>query len=853
MKKLLVLDANSLLNRAFYGVRPLTAKSGLHTNAVFGYVNILSKHLDAISPDCVAAAFDLKAPTFRHKMYAEYKAGRHAMPEELVEQVPYIKAVTEALGIKLLSLEGYEADDILGTLSRKYGEETHTYIVTGDRDSLQLVSKNTTVILATTGKDEEYTPERVMERYLVTPERLVDIKALMGDSSDNIPGVAGIGEKGAIKLISENGDLDTLYSSLDSGSIKLTPSLEKKLSEGRESAYFSRTLAKICTEAPLELDLSDLVRAPIDKPRLTSLFRELEFTKMSEKFGLTDIPTEENSLQLTFDTADVDTPSAELVTDDIFVLGDGVVFIDLDTSSHTLYRYTDGKTIKAPVTSDLIKKLGEKRLCLWDSKSFWQEAINLNADIPEACVTFDVMIASYVENPDTKGDFSHTLMRNLSRSVPSVFADSAEHRVQHLEDLYTSLSQAIKERGAEELYYEIELPLTRVLARMESVGFTLDCDSLSDYGKTILDKMNSIEQEIYLLCGEAFNLNSPKQLGHILYEKMGLPVLKKKKTGYSTDAETLEKLRFHSPVIDYILDYRKLSKLYGTYVEGLLKVAGDDGRIHTDFKQTGTVTGRLSSAEPNLQNIPIRTEEGSLLRRFFIPSANQVLIDADYSQIELRILAHMANDEAMISAFNSGMDIHTVTASQVFKTPIEQVTPSLRSRAKAVNFGIVYGIGDFSLSQDLHVSVKEAKSYIDGYFNTYKKVKEYLDKTVEFAIQNGYVETLYKRRRYIPELSSSNKNLQGFGKRVAMNTPIQGTAADIIKRAMVAVDRRLEAEQMETRLILQVHDELILSAPENECEKASAILKEEMENATRLSILLQTDVGVGKNWLDAKK
>ena len=444
-------------------------------------------------------------------------------------------------------------------------------------------------------------------------------------------------------------------------------------------------------------------------------------------------------------------------------------------------------------------------------------------------------------------------MRHLSQSIPSVLSESAEHRVRFIEPLYKELSDYLKKIDSYDLFLSTELPLTRVLARMESLGFSLDSESLARHGEGILERMKSLEEEIYLLCGEKFNINSPKQLGHILFEKMGLPVLKKKKTGYSTDAETLEKLRFHSPVIDYILDYRKLAKLHGTYVEGLLRVVDSDGRIRTDFKQTGTVTGRLSSAEPNLQNIPVRTEDGSVLRRFFVAGDGRVLVDADYSQIELRILAHMADDEAMISAFNSGEDIHTVTASKVFKTPIDKVTPQLRSRAKAVNFGIVYGIGEFSLSEDLHVSLKEAKSYINGYFETYKKVKEYLDATVESALANGYVETLFKRRRYIPELTATNKNVQAFGKRVAMNTPIQGTAADVIKKAMVAVDRRLEREGLETRLVLQVHDELILEAPVNEVERASEILKEEMENAVSLSLTLQADVGVGENWFEAKK
>ncbi len=853
MKKLLVFDANSILNRAFYGVRPLTTKTGLNTNAVYGYLNIISKHLDAIAPDFVACAFDLKSPTFRHKMYPEYKAGRHAMPEELAEQIPYIKRVTEALGIKILSLEGYEADDILGTLSKSFEGEGHSYIITGDRDSLQLVSPSSTVILAATGKDEEYTPDRIRERYLTDPERLIDIKALMGDSSDNIPGVAGIGEKGAVKLISENGDLDTLYEKLDRGELKLTPSLDKKLRDGRESAFFSRTLATICRDVPLEHTLDDIKRAPIEKRELSELFRELEFTRLSEKFGLTEDEEIYGEAQLTFDSQPVEETVKKDVTEDEFVAGGDMLFIDFDPRLHLFYRWSEEGVLCCESSKELLTLFTEKKLVLWDSKVFWHEVAEKGVNLPETVVVFDIRLAAYVENPDTRGDFTHIAMRSLSRSVSSFFAESAEKPASLIEALYTSLLSSLEKSGAVKLFYEIELPLARVLARMEKAGFSLDTDSLRAYGDTLLEKMRVCEEEIYLLTGTRFNINSPKQLGQVLFEKMQLPVLKKKKTGYSTDAETLEKLRRHSPVIDYILDYRKLAKLHGTYVEGLLKVSGEDGRIRTDFKQTGTVTGRLSSAEPNLQNIPVRTEEGSLLRRFFTAREGCVLVDADYSQIELRILAHMAGDEVMINAFNSGRDIHTVTASQVFKTPVDEVTPSLRSKAKAVNFGIVYGIGAFSLSDDLHISMKEAKSYIDGYFETYKKVKEYLDTTVEQARQTGFVETLFGRRRYIPELSGTKKQLQAFGERVAMNTPIQGTAADVIKLAMIATDRRLEREGFKSRLILQVHDELIIEAEESEKDEVARLLKEEMENAARLLVELTVDVGIGKNWLDAKR
>lgn len=857
MKKLLIVDANSILNRAFWGVRPLTTKAGLNTNAVFGYVNILLKHINAISPDYAAAAFDLKAPTFRHKMYAEYKAGRRPMPPELKEQVPYIKEVGKALGVTTVSLEGYEADDILGTLSKRFENIGHTYIVTGDRDSLQLVSENTTVILANNSNDEEYTPEKVLERYQVTPERLIDVKAIMGDSSDNIPGVAGIGEKGAIKLISENVNLETLYSRFENGEIKLSPSLAEKLKNGKESAFFSRTLATICRDVPLENGVEAYEKKDVDKKTLASLFKTLEFTKLSEKLGLIESESftqteEEQNGQLTFDTDSVQ-ERREVVTEDTFVMCDEPVFLDFDPINKMFSRLQEDKVISVPSSKSLLEKLSQKSLVMWDSKPFWREVEDACATVLCDAVKFDVKLAAYVENPETRGDFQHIVMRYLSRSISTVFSDSAEYRCRFVKELYESLEKTLNEIGANDLYYTIELPLARVLARMEECGFTLDTERLKEYGEVLKENLKKLENDIHSIAGEVFNINSPKQLGHVLFEKMGLPVIKKKKSGYSTDAETLEKLRFHSPLIDFILEYRKLAKLHGTYVEGLLAVAGADGRIRTEFKQTGTLTGRLSSAEPNLQNIPVRTEEGSIFRRFFMSDNGKVLVDADYSQIELRILAHMAGDDVMISAFNSGLDIHTVTASEVFGVDINSVTPQMRSRAKAVNFGIVYGIGEYSLSQDLKISIGEAKSYINGYFKTYKKVKEYLDKTVENARENGYVETLFSRRRYIPELSSSKKPLQAFGERVAMNTPIQGTAADVIKKAMVAVDKRLTDENMKTRLILQVHDELILEAPENEAEKAAQILKEEMENAVNLSVSLTSDVGIGKNWLEAKK
>lgn len=843
--KLLIVDGNSIMNRAFYGVRPLVTRTGIHTNAIYGYLNILKKHLDAIKPELAAVAFDLKAPTFRHKMYDAYKAGRHATPEELLSQIPYIKEATKLLGIKTVSLEGYEADDVLGTLSNKF--EGESYIVTGDRDSFQLVSDKTTVILSGNTGDEVYTPEKIIEKYTLSPKKLIEVKALAGDSSDNIPGVSGIGEKTAIKLITEGESVEGLYALLDKGELHVTDSVKKKLEEGRDSAFLSRKLAEIALEVEGLPSPDSLKIGTEDKNALRELFVKLEFTKLMERFGLNETSPLEYSDQLSFDMAEEEVKIKEVSASDFVHSLEGEVAA-LDVIGSTFYCEKNGEVISTPITDGSIRALEGKRLALFDSKDFWHK---VEDKLSPETVAFDIQLASYVDNPDSKGDFSRIVMTYLGKSVPMGAESRPEWRVPLIKPLYEALKPKADE--VRDLYYEIELPLARVLAEMEREGFGVDKEGIEEYGKTLKERMSRAEADIFAIAGEEFNVNSPKQLGVILYEKLSLPILKKNKTGYSTDAETLEKLRFYSPIIDFLLEYRSLAKLYGTYIEGLLKVIGADGRIRTSFNQKQTLTGRLSSSEPNLQNIPIRTEEGSELRKFFVAKEGHLLIDADYSQIELRVLAHASGDENLISAFNSGKDVHSATASEVFRVPLDEVTHELRGKAKAVNFGIVYGMGAFSLSDDLKVSMKEASDYISSYFASYPKVKEYLDTAVKNAYDKGYAETLWGRKRYIPELSGTKKQLRSFGERVAKNSPIQGSAADLIKLAMVKTAERLKREGLKSRLILQVHDELIIEAPEREAEYVKKLLKEEMEGAKKLSVSLSVDVGCGKNWLDAKK
>lgn len=881
MKKLIVFDGNSILNRAFYGIRPLTTKDGLHTNAVYGFLNIIKKHLDAFKPDGAVCAFDLKAPTFRHKRYEGYKAARKGMPEELAMQLPYAKEAVSLLGIKIFEKEGFEADDILGTLARQAEEnETKCRIVTGDRDSLQLVSEYTSVNIASTGKDDLFTPREIYEKYGVEPKKLIDIKSLMGDTSDNIPGVSGIGEKTAVKLVFEYGTLDEIYEKIDE--IGVSASVKEKLKNGKDSAYMSRELAEIYTYVP-DVDITNAEMAEIDREKLTELFTKLEFQRLIKTFGL-DEPTmeqmqeklikeitsykkassskrkkiPEDTLQITIDEIEPDESEEELCEVSAEAVNDAAAkgicaFVDFRNNSDAVLSL-DGVFYKVSdkASCELLKKLP---IVVYDKKEFLgylEERYSVENDDFNVC--FDLKLAQYLINPaDSATTRTRLVFLYLKRSYGELIESDERLSVSVMEELYKCLSEEIEKNGLSDLYYKVELPLARVLASMEETGFSVSKDGLIGYAAKLEKRIAETEEEIYALSGEKFNINSPKQLGEMLFEKMGLPGPKKKKNGYPTDAETLEQYRASSPIFDLVLEYRGLTKLYSTYAVGLRKVISPkDGRIHTSFNQYLTLTGRLSSAEPNLQNIPTRTELGRELRGFFVPGdKGSVLIDADYSQIELRVLAYLSGDETMVNAFETGEDIHIRTASNIFGVPAQYVTPEMRSSAKTVNFSIIYGIGDFSLAKDIGVSVAEAKTYIQTYFKKYPKVKEYLDFLIEDAKEKGYSKTMFGRIRYVPELKATNKNIVSFGKRVAMNTPIQGSAADIIKIAMVKTDERLRREKLSSRLILQVHDELIIEAPANEAEYVSTLLKNEMEGVTD-KIRLVADVGTGGTWLHAK-
>ena len=851
--RLLVVDGNSIMNRAFYGVRPLTNSAGLHTNAVYGYVNILKKHLDSLSPDLAAVAFDVHAPTFRHRMFDGYKANRHPMPEELREQVPYVKEVTALLGFTLIEKEGWEADDVLGTLSRE-GEENgaEVFIVTGDRDSLQLVSENVTVILASTGADVEYTPEVFREKYGVEPQKLVDVKAIMGDASDNIPGVKGIGEKGALSLIAHFGSLREVYLNLDSDFIK--PAMREKLAASREDANLSFRLAAIDRRVPGLGKLDGLARRPYDVPGLKKLFSSLEFTRLIGQFApaapsapadgarqlsLDDLPPEEAGPARVTETLPTKALKKLLADRDFCFFAGRERAFSLDGA---LYTCDDPLSVVSDPALN-------RRMAVYDLKQLCHLCAAEGKSAPDAA--FDAMLAAYLVNPSENISLQSLLWVYAQTSADQARLGDADFMLSRLERLRAALSERVAALGMGELYRGIELPLARTLAGMEQVGFAVDRAGLEAYGAELKKNISVMEKEIKELCGSDFNVNSPKQLGKVLFEDLGLPAPKKTKSGYTTDAQTLEKLADLHPVIALILEYRALTKLNGTYAEGLVKaIDPEDGRIHTRFNQTQTATGRLSSLEPNLQNIPVRTPLGRELRRFFTAKEGCLLVDADYSQIELRLLAHLSGDEALIRAFENGEDIHRRTAARVFGVPFESVTDQMRKAAKAINFGIIYGMGAFSLAQDIKVSRAEAARYIEEYFASYPRVKSYLEGLIDDAKANGFVTTMFGRRRYVPELSAARKNLAAFGERVARNTPIQGTAADIIKLAMVHVDRRLKEEGMKTRLILQVHDELILEAPVGESSRAAQVLSEEMENAVKLKVRLAADTRVGKTWFD---
>ena len=854
--KLLVLDGNSILNRAFYGIKLLSTKDGTFTNAVYGFMTMLIKIKEDVQPDAVAVAFDLKAPTFRHKKYDGYKANRKPMPTELASQLPIIKELLQKLGYKIVECEGYEADDILGTLAKACEDNgCECVLATGDRDSLQLVSKSVTVRLAATkmGRPDVriYDEAKIAEDYGVSPKQLIDIKAIQGDTSDNIPGVKGIGEKGAGELIRKFGSLDGVYENIDSGEIK--PAMRKKLEQDKDNAYLSLMLGEIVKNAPIDTELSHYIPTQGDKQGAAALMTRLEFFSLMKKLGLDkavldSAPTEseQKSFRVISDTAenifsalsksekyaaayDFDSKSIALAADNTVYLPDGEVGDDFYTSLFAL---------DSALITDSIKPLFKKA-----------EELSLEIKNPK----LDTSLAAYLLNPSASSYDTDRLMGEYGVTPPQLDADS-ELALKAAGILLLSdvLLAKIKQNEQESLLYDIEIPLAEVLAKMENYGFAVDRQGIEEYGKSLESTIDELQNSIYDDVGYIFNINSPKQLGVALFEKLMLPMGKKTKTGYSTSAEVLEGLRPYHPCIDKILSYRTLTKLKSTYCDGLLKVISDDGRIHSSFNQTETRTGRISSTEPNLQNIPVRTEQGRELRKFFVAKEGCVLVDADYSQIELRVLADISKDENMIQAFNNNDDIHAITASQVFNMPLEMVNPQMRSRAKAVNFGIVYGIGAFSLSKDIGVTRKEADQYIKSYLSHYSGVAAYMENVVAKAKECGYVQTMFNRRRYLPELKSSNFNMRSFGERVARNMPIQGTAADIIKIAMIRVDKRLKEENMHSRLILQVHDELIVEAPNNEAMKAAMILQQEMENAVKLSVPLTADASMGESWYDAK-
>lgn len=839
--KLLAIDGNSLINRAFYGIKLLSTKDGKYTNAVYGFINILFKLIDSEHPDGVAVAFDIKKPTFRHEKYDAYKAGRHAMPDELREQFPLVKEWLTLAGYHCIECEGFEADDILGTLAAEAVKSGNECVVaTGDRDSLQLVSENTRVLLATTrmGQTEviDYTPEKVLERYGVTPKEMIELKALMGDSSDNIPGVAGIGEKTATDLISRFHNIDYIYDNILTIDIK--DGVRKKLVTDRESAFLSRWLGTICLEAPIETDFQKYQNREIDKDKLSAFMVELELFKLLSRMNLTPVApsSEKTENRETFTLCKFEGQGFSAPVD-IHISEEGGVLV----SEGKVYPLSKAELSAVLSSGDYNKRLyGYKDVCK-------------NFDSVDG-VTFDTLLAGYLCNPSSSDYSLSRLAAEYSVNIPSLDGETNDdiNDALMLHAVNTALYNMLSENGEIKLLEEIEVPLARVLANMEKEGFLADCQGLKEKGEELSVRIAEIEKEIFNLAGCEFNINSPKQLGEILFVKLGLPAKKKTKSGYSTNADVLEALRYDFPIVELVLQYRQLAKLKSTYCDGLLSAVAEDGRIHSTFNQTEARTGRISSLEPNLQNIPVRTEEGKQLRKFFIAKEGYSLCDADYSQIELRVLASIAEDEAMINAFNSGVDIHTLTASEVFDIPVDMVLPVMRSRAKAVNFGIVYGIGAFSLAKDIGVSRVEADRYIKGYLATYPGVATYMDKVIEKAKADGFVTTAFGRRRYLPELSSSNGMLRAFGERVARNAPIQGTAADIIKIAMIKVYERLQKELPTAKLILQVHDELIVECKKEDCALASKILKEEMESAAELRVKLSADVNYGENWLEAK-
>ena len=841
--KLLILDGNSVINRAYFGVKPLTTRDGLYTHAIYGFLNILERMEKEEQPEAVCVAFDLHGPTFRHLKYDGYKATRHAMPEELVQQMPIMKDVLRAMNIPIYECQGWEADDVIGTVGKICSQQDwECVIVTGDRDSLQLIDGNVHVKLVISKPGQTTTTlfdeEKFREEYGFEPKKLIDLKALMGDSSDNIPGVAGVGPKTAKELLAKFGSLDGVYAHLDDPSIR--PKLREKLESGKKNAYLSFDLATIRPEAPIDFAPKDAIVQPYNRLELYQLFQKLEFVRLIDKYGLrgaaADAPKPEQKVQSLPRREDM---PANVDTCAVYLAGDGSVGL----------AWAEGVCALTPMEAQMGQlSLAGKNLIFHDSKTAMHRLDELGIQAGE-CV-FDTALAAYDLNPSSSDYTVSKLATNyLGLSVEDADAAACAEALWHLRPV---LSGELEKNGMERLYREIEFPLCRVLYRMENRGICIDREQLRQFGDMLSRRISDCETLIFSYSGGEFNINSTRQLGELLFEKLGLPPVKKTKTGYSTNAEVLEKLKNKHPIIPAIMDYRMLTKLKSTYADGLMKEIREDGRIHTTFQNLVTATGRLSSTEPNLQNIPVRTDLGAEIRKMFIPKPGCVLVDADYSQIELRVLAHIAGDDAMRKAFCDHVDIHTATAAQVFGVPVEEVTPLQRRHAKAVNFGIVYGISEFSLAEDIGVSRYEARAYIDNYLNNYRGVKEYMHKVVADAREIGYTETLYGRRRYIPELKSSNFNVRSGAERIALNTPIQGTAADLIKLAMIRVENALNEKYPDAQLLLQVHDELIVECPETIAPEVAALVSREMENVASLSVPLTAEAKFGKSWYEAK-
>ena len=882
--KLMVLDGNSILNRAFYGIRPLSTRQGLFTHAIYGFLTTLQRLIDEEQPEALCVTFDRREPTFRHLADENYKATRKGMPEELAMQLPYLKQVLDAMSIPRYELAGYEADDLIGTISRKCeAAGWDCVVVTGDKDSLQLITDKTTVKLVSTRMGQtttkDMTPDAFREQYGFDPIHMIDLKALMGDTSDNIPGVPGVGEKTAMTLIQRYESVETLYDAMPD--IEAKPAAIRKLEEGKDSALHSKFLATIITDAPVDFAVENNLRQPF-RPELYDLFLQLEFSKLIDKYGLQPAKRDEVREEASDYTETVETLTTAAQAEEALALWRAArqvtvlalpdlqalaveCEVDEKTGKMTLLffeRYEgDWNALLSALFASDIRKVSHHVKDLM--RTLLENGLSCDGfvfDTAIAAYLLDATAGSYDLSRLFVSYFNEELPKpvHLERDAFSLLGDTVEAEAalcsycSAIAALEEELAPKLDEQNMRELFDMVEMPLCRVLAEMECAGFRVDGGELARFGQMLSGEMASLEQRIYEAAGAPFNINSPKQLGKVLFEDLQLPHGKKTKTGWSTNADVLDKLRWQHPIVADVLQYRQYSKLKSTYADGLLKVVEPDSRIRTSFQMTVTATGRLSSTEPNLQNIPTRTELGSEMRRMFVAEEGWVLVDADYSQIELRLLAHMAGDEVMRNAFLSGADFHTVTAANVFHVAPEAVTPRMRSSAKAVNFGIVYGISAFSLSQDIGVTVAEAKDYMDRYFATYEGVKAYMDGIVEKAREQEFVETLLHRRRALPELKSSNFNLRSFGERVALNMPIQGTAADIIKLAMVRVHRRLKEEKLRARLIMQVHDELIVECPEEERQQVERLLAEEMERVMTLSVPLVAEAHSGKNWLEAK-